>query len=379
MKTHHLTKLALIIFITGFLCHPATAQIPKKGNPPQWIYGLTIERLEKFTDSDLATFKNAFNGVTVPITLRILFQAETLPSQYDKLIDLYNSKDASGKRRFYIMALLFDSQALKDYKLHKDSEKRFNCAGFTTDNMNYNQRTKCFVERFKNNVDVWEVGNEVNGEWADEKYNDKTKKDESFKGNYKETIKKIDTVIKLVPNEKPLALTVSYMPDCGEWKDNAMETWIKHFKKETTDKIDYVLISYYEDKCEYKVLNADDPNEINDKVIKPLRTVFKNQFIGFGETGYAVDETDPDSSENCPDNQNCYCRKGGNPPRKSKISQMQRYYGFKATDDKYIGGGFWWNGGEDYLVADFLAALKNQFACLATNQRCEPPQPVDCR
>lgn len=380
-------QLSLMIALLILSSYPATAQVlPKKGSPPQWIYGLTIEQLKEL---DVEAFKTTFHEVKVPITLRIVFQAETVPDDYrQKIINLYNSADAHGKRRFYIMGLLFDSQALLDYKLRKDSEKKYDCTKFAADNDNYNQRAKCFVEKLNDYVDIWEVGNEVNGEWADEKYNGESKKDRSFKGNYKATLKKIDTAIKLIPNNKPLALTVSYMPECGEWDDNAMDKWIKHFEKSTVDKIDYVLISYYEDKCNYKVLSEA---EINDNVIPALRKVFTNQFIGFGELGYSSGVGE--SAQTCENDMNCYCSvapewcdEASNDSqtgekticRKSKIFQMQRYYRMKTNDRLFIGGGFWWNAGEDYIVPDFLTASKGVFDCLSTNKPCPQPATAEC-
>lgn len=170
MKTHHLSKLTLIIFLTGALCHSATAQVlPKKGSPPQRIYGLTIENLQDFSDADVTAFEHAFDEAAVPITLRIVFQPKTLPSQYDKLRELHNYT-FGGVRKFYIMALPFDSDALGKYRLDETIDPTFDCEHLTPKqlkeiekhDMTYNQRARCFVNHFKGDVDVWEIGNEVN-------------------------------------------------------------------------------------------------------------------------------------------------------------------------------------------------------------------------
>ena len=398
-----LTKFTLIIF-ASVLSHSATAQVlPKKGNPPQRIYGLTIENLEDFEDADVKAFEQAFNDVTVPITLRIVFQPHTLPSQYDKQIRALRSYPSEDHRKFYIMALPFDSDALAKYKLVDTVDPNFDCEKLPLkqikkQDMNYNQRAQCFVNHFKGVVDAWEIGNEVNGEWADEQHH-KYKDDPSHIGDYATVIKKIDTVLKLVsPNKDTkdaIALTLTYQPKCGEWNDNAIGEWIKHLDQLMIDQIDYILISYYEDKCFYKVL---DKTDFDSYIIKPLRDVFKQQFIAVGEIGYSVGEGE--NSEECTDDKNCYCsvkktycdeksnetKKGKKMIcRKSKISQMQRYFTIKPDDDKFVGGGFWWNAGKDFRIdntynknLNFLTSLKNVFSCLSANQNCVTPIDVDC-
>lgn len=386
-------QITFTVFLASILHLSASAQVlPKKGAPPQRIYGLTIENLP---DLDVDAFQRVLD-TSVTITLRIVFQPKTLPTDYEAKLKTLHDLTKNGTRRFYLMGLLFDSQALKEYKLGSANDPMINCERLkpkdieNNDVMNYNQRAKCFIDHFKDDkdyIDAWEVGNEVNGEWADESYDNRTKQLELFAGDYEITLTKIDVAIDLVPNSKPLVLTLTYQPNCGEWKHNAMGQWIKHFRQTTIDKIDYVLISYYEDKCHYKVL---DEREIDAMVIKPLREVFKNQFIGIGEIGYSAGEGE--NSKECPNNKNCYCSiqktycdettstRGTGPKlicRKSKISQMQRYYGMKWKDPLYVGGGFWWNADKDYKVPDFVSALKKQFQCFSDKSQCMPT-PIDC-
>lgn len=365
----------------GALSLSVSAQvISKKGSPPQRIYGLTIEELDKL---DVGKFADKFKDVSVPVTLRIVFQANTHPSEYEaKLAQLRNPKP--GKKKFSIVGLPFDATALKDYQLAANPDENFDCGTFKATDPVYDHRAKCFVEYFsgaRDYVDAWEVGNEVNGEWADEDF-EKVIPPGAKPGKPDRTIEKIRRLINFIPGSKPLMLTVSYMPNCLTWPDNAMDQWIKNFPKympgETIERIDYVLISYYENNCNFHVLNEDDPNEVNEAVFKPLRAVFRDQLVGMGEIGYS--DGPAEKFETCGNKSTCYCNKGRPTTiRKSKISQMQRYYSLKPADPLYIGGGFWWNAGKDYKVEDFRKALKKQFACLATNSQCETPLPVDCR
>jgi hypothetical protein len=368
-------KFCLFLWILAAAGLSAGAQtLPKKGSPPQRIYGLTIENLDEL---DVDDFGKKFSDVAVPITLRVVFQAGTTPDQYEeKLRRLRNPK--AGRKRFNILALPFDSYALRSYRLAADPAEDFDCRRFTAADQIYDHRAKCFVEYFsgtKDYVDAWEVGNEVNGEWADEDY--KPGLPPETTGKPERTIEKIGRLINLIPADKPIMLTVSYMPDCLDWTANAMDRWIENFPRhmppKTFDRIDYVLVSYYENNCNFHVLGA---GEIDNDIFKPLRKVFPGRFVGVGEIGYSDGEDE--GFETCRRDKSCYCKKGDAGVRKSKISQMQRYYGMRPADPLYVGGGFWWNAGTDYKVSRFRDALKSQFTCLATNRRCDPHLPVDC-
>ncbi|HEX8566704.1 MAG TPA: hypothetical protein VF648_13760 [Pyrinomonadaceae bacterium] len=270
---------------------------------------------------------------------------------------MQNLKDARGNRRFYILGLPFDSQALKDHRLADNPNEAFDCSQYNPAAKIYDRRAKCFVEYYKRTpsenrdfIDAWEVGNEVNGEWADEDY----QKDlpPETKGKPEKTIEKINRLINFITDRdrKPLMLTVSYMPNCGDRTANQMSEWIKNIPQSMVNELDYVLISYYEDKCDYKVLSESD---ITSKVLEPLKTKFPKQFIAFGEIGYSVGKGEPSKNRG---DKTCYCsvkktfcdesqtgRK--RTCKKSKISLMQRYYSYRPDYGLYVGGGFWWNGG----------------------------------
>lgn len=170
----YLVGSSLIVFLASVPYLSAIAQVlPKKGAPPQRIYGLTIENLP---DLNVDAFQQVFD-TSVPITLRIVFQPQTLPTDYEGKLRTLHNLTKNGTRRFYLMGLLFDSQALKEYKLAGANDPMIDCERLIPkdiekkDVMNYNQRAKCFIDHFKDNkdyIDAWEVGNEVNGEWADE-------------------------------------------------------------------------------------------------------------------------------------------------------------------------------------------------------------------
>jgi hypothetical protein len=217
----YLCEITFAVILASVLHLSASAQVlPKKGASPQRIYGLTIENLP---DLDVDAFQKVLD-TPVTITLRIVFQPKTLPTDYEAKLKTLHDLTKNGSRRFYLMGLLFDSEALKEYKLAGANDPMISCQGLrpkdieNNDVMNYNQRAKCFIDHFKDDkdyIDAWEVGNEVNGEWADESYDNRTKKLELFGGDYETTLKKIDVAIDLVPNSKPLVLTLTYQPIVG--------------------------------------------------------------------------------------------------------------------------------------------------------------------
>lgn len=387
MNTPNAARSTLLLSIIAALALSATAQVlPKKGSPTPRIYGLTVENLDSLNVDD---FEQKFHDFTFPIVLRVVFQPNSKPSDYEeKLKALHNPPQ--GKKNFYIVALPFDSDALRKYHLSPKPNENYDCRKFKGKDRVYDHKAKCFVEYFqgaRDYIDAWEIGNEVNGEWADESY----KKDlpPSTKGSPLITIEKINRLSLLIPANKPQMLTVSYFPNCVEWTANAMDQWINNFPKPLVDRIDYVLVSYYENNCRFHTLNDE---EMNNNVFGVLRTVFTTQFVGMGEIGYSDGEGE--NFQNCAGDDTCYCSKDmkncngvnciarGDKMaccRKSKVSQMQRYYGMKPADPQYVGGGYWWNAGNDYKVPAFRDALIKEFNCLATGQQCEPPLPADCR
>jgi hypothetical protein len=110
-------------------------------------------------------------------------------------------------------------------------------------------------------VDIWEVGNEVNGEWVDKnchpkKAGEKCQNLQSTPDSFKATIDKINYAIEQVKKKnaethenKATALTLVYQPNCVEWQENAMFAWFEKAKATLNLKdVNYLLVSYYEDK-----------------------------------------------------------------------------------------------------------------------------------
>lgn len=178
------------------------------------------------------------------------------------------------------------------------------------------QRSEAFVQHLSPDVDIWEIGNEVNGEWA---------------GDIGEVLEKIqiayDAVNRLSPPDRRLetALTLYYNKACvpQDHPENEMFRWLEDNKGRLTQMSPtYVLISYYEKDC-----NNDRPDWAT--VFRRLSDYFPHSYLGFGEVG----------------------------AKDKKSEYLKRYYGTYFHDlsrdtqlrAKFVGGFFWWRYRDDMV------------------------------
>jgi hypothetical protein len=212
-------------------------------------------------------------------------------------------------------------------------------------------------------VDVWEIGNEVNGEWLGSDVVDKLA---AAAGVFSADAGAFATLcpgFSLQPAEKPfgIALTLYYngpwdggVPTAGNcWSDadHAMERWVDdNFAAagatgttQVAPHLDWVLVSFYEDGCE-------GIQPAWQAIFDHLGEVFGGAKLGFGECGTET--------------------------AASKVAYVERYYhGMDLPDAKYanmhvdhpryVGGFFWWFFSEDMDDADvygeLAGALDNPF------------------
>jgi hypothetical protein len=338
--------------------------------PKHPLFGVTVENLDQF---DVDKLKNLAKGKSLPLTVRVIFQPKTLPSDYEgKLaeIDAYNR--TAGVNKIVVMGTLYDSDYLAKYRMNHQlkPETKLNCDKLGRKSTDYQLRTYCFVDRLDKFVDVWEVGNEVNGEWADEgceknrdgecksRYDEVKKKrvpkHESFPNH---TIAKIEYAISLaLKKDKPVALTLLHQPKCTTWDDNDMFEWSKdnitdYIKRNT----DYLLVSYYEYNCN-KGDGTQGDNYWQDSVFKVLHEppYFTNAYLGFGEVGY------PSETVSCNGGVSFCDRKTGQQAG-DKIPLLEKYYGQKINTPNYVGGYFWWTFQQDVDCSDQGNANCNKF------------------
>ncbi len=222
---------------------------------------------------------------TKPIA-RVVFDPNTSPADYAGAISALHPVA-------YLMGELVDSSAARSYSV-----------------ASYRQKAADFVNAFGPQVDLWEIGNEVNGEWV---------------GQTSDEVAKISAAYQVVTAAGGrTALTLYYNPNCWQQRANEMFTWANaNVPAAMKDGLDYVFISYYPEDC-----NNYWPSQSTwQSVFDQLHQIFPNAQLGFGESG---NSNDHDSVA-------------------QKIALLNRYYRVQIKGDNYVGGYFWWYYVEDTL------------------------------
>jgi hypothetical protein len=241
---------------------------------PTPLYGVTIDDI-----SELPSIIESLRRLARKPTARIVFDETVGPAYYRNAAIQMASVS-------YLMGEILDSAYVRKISIR-----------------GYLNRTTRYLDSMGDIVHIWEVGNEVNGEWL---------------GKTDAVVAKISGAYDLVKARgKTTALTLYYNEDCWARRSNEMFTWAQaNIPERMKNGLDYVFISYYEEDC--NELRPDWPT-----VFARLAAMFPNSKIGFGEVG----SSDPD--------------------RKAEL--LTRYYTMKIDQPNYIGGYFWWYYREDMV------------------------------
>lgn len=179
-----------------------------------------------------------------------------------------------------------------------------------TSTADYLARTREYLNAFADQVLVWEVGNEVNGEWL---------------GDPKQVRDKVIGAQRLLADAgEQTALTVFYNPNCWWKPEHEVFRWVEENLPATVrEQIDYALLSYYESDCKNYRPDSWDP------VFDRLAELFPNSLLAFGEVGLTK------------------------PVRADTRDQAQRlmryYYSVRPEMDRFVGGWFWWYARQDLV------------------------------
>lgn len=264
---------------------PAPMPVPAK---PTRLYGVTIDSI-----ANLSAVINSLQSLSQKPTTRIVFDEGVSASYY------LNAAQKIHQVSF-IMGEILDSFYVKNYTLAE-----------------YRQRTEEYYNTLSTYVDIWEVGNEINGEWL---------------GNASDVAQKMTSAYDFIKSKnKTTALTLYYNEDCWMYPSEEMFTWAnKNVPERMKTGLDYVLVSYYEDDC-----NGLRPNW--ESVFSKLALMFPNSKIGFGEIGTTASTS-------------------------AKEDMIKRYYQMNISQERFIGGYFWW-----YFVQDMVPATKSLWQVLNNN------------
>lgn len=256
----------------------AGAWVRAEGLPAR-IWGVTVDRV----DPEDAIVE-AILALPRRMTVRVVLDNRVPADTYGPLIRRL-SQGAD------LMAELADSYDMKNVGLQDMKEK-----------------TTAYLDAYAPQVAIWEVGNEVNGNWL---------------GPDARVAEKVAAAFDLVKARGGrTALTLFYgRGPRGQAPPAAMEAWSKAWLPERVLKgVDYVFVSYYRD-ADPRLPRPDWP-----RIFRRLGKLFPNSLLGIGESGASKAER--------------------------PAATLRRTYGLKVDDPRFVGGCFWWTFATDMVPRD---------------------------
>ena len=288
---------------------PASAQITGRSAPAP-ITGITFDDV-----SNVSAEVTTLSSIAKPPSVRVVFDTGEPASYYLKPIQSFHPVA-------YVMGELMDSSYACSYSV----------PGITS-------FTQSYTATLGSLVDIWEVGNEVNGSWLCN--SGSTRRHSRGNGGVGSVMQKVEAMYNTVTAlGGRTALTFFYEGEPSEPNNcidtsgggNDMFSWINtnflDFPTTETEAIrlgvNYVLISWYPDQCQ-----GENPNW--PVVYTKLGQIFPNAEVGFGELGTANPEN-------------------GSAFEKNEINTI---YPLKAgvggLPSNYISGVFWWYAAEEMV------------------------------
>jgi hypothetical protein len=231
------------------------------------IYGVTLDAV-----GNLNRIVTSLSNHNVKPTTRIVFDEWQPATNYSNAVNQIHNVS-------FIMGEIIDSYYMHEYTVNQ-----------------YKNRVKEYLGVLGDKVDIWEIGNEINGEWL---------------GSTQSVINKISYAFDTLSSAgKKTAITLYYNKNCWENPQNEMFRWAhENIPERIKNKINFVFVSYYEDDC-----NNYQPDW--QQVFDSLHMMFPNSKIGIGECGTRIDSR--------------------------KEEYINRYYTMSITTPNYVGGYFWW-------------------------------------
>lgn len=276
-----------------------TAPVTAGRAVPSPLYGVTLDDV-----SNVSAQVTSLQSLSQMPTTRVVFDGGVNPSYYTGPVQKLRAVS-------YIMGQILDSTEMGKQTVAQ-----------------YQQRTQSYVDAMNGQVDIWEIGNEVNGGWLS-----------------KNTQAQIRAAYNVVTAAKgATAVTFFYEGEPTDAKNcidkanggNDMFTWIRdnfqlNLPPEQRDPenekvrlgLTYALISWYPQQC-----NDIQPNW--SQIYAKLAEIFPNSKVGFGEIG-----------TESPQNGSAY-----------EVNLIKQFYPMAKTTQmpaSYIGGYFWWYYAEEMV------------------------------
>jgi hypothetical protein len=301
--------LAAALAITGPAVSASVAGVrtPASSSP---LYGVTIDRI-----THIATVVAAEKALPERPITRVYFDVSEPASYYASAVALLHTVSQ-------VMGELLDSS---------------DATSISTGT--FQLRVEDYLTTLGSSVDLWEIGNEVNGNWTGPYATGAAKVDEAYRDVAKTGGK---TALTLYANE--------YGPDhCGDGTAELtpMQYSERYVPRTVRDGLTDVFESYYPTQCG----NSFPTGARVASEMRSLHTLYPHAHLGFGEVGL------PHRVE----------------PRTLATGEavMRWAYGLAPGLPYYVGGYFWWYAYEDALTGRGLLAgsLRSAFEAEAAALR----------
>lgn len=290
--------LAIILFAG---VHRMEAQV-SCGRDLSPLFGLTTESVDDV--NRLLPALQKIREKFIP-TLRVVFQPAKNDREDEKMLSEYATALAQIRGNdpipnAYILGLLVDSSSFHKF-----------------DDAKVRERARKYAEKLSNYVDIWEAGNEVNGDWVgwEKGKQEKISADEleqmrkSVGSRIKIVYDTINSVYSTKKKTARFALNLYFNDDnidsCKDDKekytgrnclnedlknckgeclhDYEMFTWAKKYLKPYGMKFDYVLFSFYKDDCTQPITDAAFWVKTFAKLSEEFKIGDNVPKVGFGE------------------------------------------------------------------------------------------------
>ena len=250
-------------------------------------WGVTVDRRDGHAGV-MDSIAALVDGSTTEGYVRIVFDEWQPASGYDAIVA------AAHDRGLHVVGEILDSFYMDDYSLTE-----------------FQERVREYVDRFAG-IEVWEVGNEVGGEWLGPGVIEKV----SYAADY---VKAAD------PSDLTM-LTLFWQYGEGDGPDYSLFNYARdNIDADLASNIDVIALSTYVTQCP---MGAS-----YDEIMTKLHERFPEQTIVIGELDYWID--------------------GGwlaywwqsteNPETVVRTALMEQFYASGLGYDFSKGGGFWWN------------------------------------
>lgn len=280
------SALIAVLMLLCLAAAPAAGTTPRV--PGRVLYGVTIDRI-----AHLAQMRATLAALPDRPTVRVVFDRSEPPMHYASA-----AQQLAGTA--WVMGELLDSS----------QERAIGVAALKA-------RARAYLHRLGTSVSVWELGNELNGNWT---------------GPYAQVAARTRAAFSVLgPAHATTAITLyanDFGPDhCGDGPAELTPVQFarRYLSARLRAGLDYLLLSYYPTQCD----GVEPTSATVATHLEALHALFPHARLGFGEVGLPHAAT-------------------RSTVRRAR--QIMRWaYALNPRLPYYAGGYFWWFGAEDAL------------------------------